>query len=331
MRKSWLKTRITKEAPTKERDEIYANTYLAVFDDYEIGNITPILIQEWVTMLTEKYAPKTVRLAFDLMSQVFEYAILPVKALSVNPCKGNIQLPKIRKKGVESSKCWTQEKLSFFLSHPLTKEDNYYNAYILQATCGARPGEVCGLSISDISLTHNTMTFNYGLDKQSRQTDLKNTGAQRTLSIPPKLLPFLINQINLSNSLRLHEDKYKFLIVQANGSPFNPEAYAKHLKKLIKRINKYENQLAKRELQDPSQYQDVEILTPITPYGFRHTFATLALLNGTHMKSVAEIMGNTVETVMQNYAHVLENSSADALIKMTNIISLPEVGQKNKP
>ena len=41
---------------------------------------------------------------------------------------------------------------------------------------------------------------------------------------------------------------------------------------------------------------------------------------GIHIKVVAEIMGDSVETVMQNYAHIVEQMSSDSLELMSNII-----------
>lgn len=303
---SWLKTRVTREANTSERDNDYCNIYLGVFDDMNVHEINAIALQNWVTLLSSKYASKTVNMAFNLMSQIMDYAVSPLNILKENPCKHNIQRPKIKKRGIESDKYWTEEELIYFTTHPYTKEDPYYIMYLTQVTLGLRPGEVCGLSIYDFNNNTNKLTLNHGLDKKNRITDLKNSGAQRTLKLPNSLIQLLNQQVEFSNHLRPQNAKYPFLFVlDVNGSSINPDTYCQHLQRLIKRINK----------NSPDKQ-----LKSITPYGLRHTFATLSISKGVHIKAIAEAMGDSVETVMKNYAHILEQLTNDSLELMADII-----------
>ncbi|MCP1101958.1 integrase [Aequitasia blattaphilus] len=308
----WLKTRITKDKSTQERDTNYANIYLGILDDYSFKELTPEVIQDWVTFLTERYAAATVNDAFNLLSQVFEYCIEPLRVISKNPCKANIQRPTRKSKGVESDKYWTEEALMFFMNHPLTKQDHYYNLYRIHATFGMRPGEICGISIRDVLLKNKLLTLNYGLDHKKRKTDLKNSGAQRSLRLPDKVIPLLETQIKLSNSLRSSSDEYQYLFVDEHGECISTSNYRNHLRRLIARINKAEEKKGNTE--------ERFFLNPITPYGFRHTFATLALIKKVHIKVVGEIMGDSVETIMRNYAHIVEKMSDTALDLMSDII-----------
>ncbi len=304
VRSSWIKTRIHKEKATADRDRNYCDTYLSVFDDMDIRKITALDIQDWVTLLAQKYAPKTINMCFNLMSQIMNYAISPLKIIKENPCKENIQKPKMKRRGVESEKYWTEKELKAFLEHPLTKKDSYYRMYVIHASFGMRPGEVCGLSIADINTETGRLTLNHGIDKKNRLTDLKNSGAQRTLKIPKQLTEVFKEQIAYSNSLRDKNEKYAYLFVTNAGSPINPDTYCQHFQRLIERINKNSD----------------APLKPLTPYGLRHTFATLSLFKGIHIKAVAEIMGDSVETVMVNYAHILDQMSADYLELMVSSI-----------
>ena len=314
VRKHWLETRNTKESTTYERDVDYCNLYLSIFNDILITEITGIHVQNLITLLSKKYKPKTVNMAFNLLSQIIDYAVSPLKAIDSNPCKENIQRPKIRKKGMESDKFWTEEELKYFLNHPYTQNDTlYYNMYVIHSILGMRPGELCGISIYDLILPLNLLSLNYGLDKKNRLTDLKNTGAQRTLKFPHHLIQHLKGQIQLSNQIRDKSLDYPFLFVLDNGSSINPDTYCQHFQRLIERINK-----------DSADMQ----IKPITPYGLRHTFATLSLMKGVHIKAVAEVMGDSVETVMQNYAHILENMAGDSLEMMAN--SLFSLKEENK-
>lgn len=305
VRKSWLDTRVAKEDSTADRDTAYCEIYLSLFDDMDIKKIDAVAVQKWVTLLASKYAPKTTNMAFNLLSQIMDYAKSPLKIINSNPCKENIQKPSNKNKGIESDKFWTEEELVFFMNHPFTKEDSYFTMYLIHSTFGMRPGEVCGISIRDINLKTRLLTLNYGIDKKKRLTDLKNTGAQRSLKVPIPLIQPLKEQIAYSNGVREKNAKYPFLFVIDKGTPINPDTYCQHFQRLIDRINK--------------NSEDMH-LKPITPYGLRHTFATLSLLKGTHIKVVAEIMGDSEETVMKNYAHITDQMTGYSLELMASTI-----------
>lgn len=68
-----------------------------------------------------------------------------------------------------------------------------------------RPGEVCGISKYDIDLTTRRLTLNHGVDKKGHLTDLKNAGAQRSLTIPRRILPLIEQQIEYSAAFRSDE------------------------------------------------------------------------------------------------------------------------------
>lgn len=308
VRKRWMDTRITKDINTAERDTSYCNIYLSSFDSMDIQKINGDIVQKWINLLTRKYAPKTVNLAFNLLSQIMDYAISPLHIIEENPCKENISRPKNKNKGIDSQKYWSEDELKYFITHPYTKADPYYFMYVVHSTFGMRPGEVCGISVHDLTLSSNLITLNHGLDKRNRLTDLKNLGAQRTLRIPDSLIQLFQDQIKKSDCLRTQNDKYRFLFVLDNGSSINPDTYCQHFQRLVARIN------TSSEMK----------LKAITPYGLRHTFATLSLLKGVHIKAVAEAMGDAVETVMKNYAHILEQLTNDSLELMATITCVPD-------
>lgn len=296
IRDAWIETRYSKNTATRERDINYCNMYLCVFDDMDIRKITPLDLQDWVNLLAKRYAPKTIAMAFNLMSQIMNYAIEPLQILRENPCNANIQRPSPKRRGIDSEKYWSEAELKRFLSHPLTQADSYYRLYTIHAAFGMRPGEICGISVNDVDLGARRLTLNHGIDKKGRLTNLKNSGAQRTLTIPPQLIPLFQEQINFSNTIRRKDLNYPFMFVTDTGGPISPDTYCQHFQRAIQRINRIE-----------------PCLKPLTPYGLRHTFATLSLFKGIHIKVVAEIMGDSVETVMANYVHVMDQMSADSL------------------
>lgn len=313
VREAWLQTRSVKVTSTQDRDTDYCNLYLSILDDTPISQINGEDIQNWVTLLAKKYAPKTVRLALNLLSQVMDYAVSPLKIIKENPCKGNIQKPVLRKRGVTRDLYWTERELKYFINHPYTQQDSYYRMFLIHSSFGMRPGEVCGLSVYDYDEDTGLVSINYGLGKKRQLTDLKTTGAQRTLAVPERLRNIFIEQIILSNRLRPKNAKYPFLFILEDGREIIPDTYCQHLQRLIERINN----------DSPSMY-----IKPITPYGLRHTFATVSLLKGQHPKAVAEVMGDSIETMMTNYVHIIEKMVGNTLEIMAETILGDEDGDQ---
>ena len=55
------------------------------------------------------------------------------------------------------------------------------------------------------------------------------------------------------------------------------------------------------------------------PHTFRHTFATRAIENGMHPKTLQRILGHsTLELTMNLYCHVTEDTLFDEMKKMEN-------------
>jgi integrase len=68
----------------------------------------------------------------------------------------------------------------------------------------------------------------------------------------------------------------------------------------------------------------------IVPHGLRHTAATRMLANGADLKTAADILGDTVETMMRSYAHTNIESKRRALrgLELTAIKSNPISSKK---
>jgi integrase len=54
---------------------------------------------------------------------------------------------------------------------------------------------------------------------------------------------------------------------------------------------------------------DKKISQYLKPYATRHTWITLQLLSGVHIKNIAKFAGNSPQTIMQNYSSYVPNLS----------------------
>jgi len=319
----WQASRKNKPAATQKCEGAYINSYLKAISGYDTHKISSRLIQEWVNTLTEQgLAPKTVKKAFGIAKLILDYAVDPLGLIAQNPCSSGIITPKIKHRGITTEKYWTRDEALAFFSDTDIKASTDFAMYYLEFTTGMRPGEVCGLSVDD--LEGNLLSINYGISSDGAMTDLKRTKAQRTLQLPDETAALLDEIKKKSEKLQPIKldskgPNYRFLFCLDNGAPFVPPTMRHHLDRDIVTVNET------RTSQDPP----LKPLRRITPYGFRHTFATLSLISGLPVKLVAEIMGDTVESVLEHYAHVTPGLTKDALQSFTAMMA-PEEDKENK-
>lgn len=318
----WQGSRKSKPAATQKCEAAYISSYLKGFAEYDTARISSKLVQDWVNLMTEEgLAPKTVKKAYGIAKQILDYAVDPLRLIEQNPCSGGIITPKIKHRGITTEKYWTREEALAFFSDPDVKASPDYAMYYLEFTTGMRPGEVCGLSVND--LEDSLLSINYGISSDGKMTDLKRTKAQRTLHLPDETAAMLKEIKKESEKLQPIKfngkgAEYRFLFCLENGAPFVPPTMRHHLDRDIQTVNET---LA-------SQNPPKKPIKRITPYGFRHTFATLSLISGLPVKLVAEIMGDTVESVLEHYAHVTPGLTKDALQSFTAILAPREEKKK---
>ena len=136
----WLES-----APNLYRNSTYT-TYVSfynrhiknVFENAQIDHIQSIQIQELVNTMSKNYAPETVNKCINILSDIFQFAIQPLKALpgSENPMIGIKRLKVPYKKKVT----WTDEQIAQFLTDPEIKANHYYPMFCISLILGMRPG-----------------------------------------------------------------------------------------------------------------------------------------------------------------------------------------------
>lgn len=215
----------------------------------------------------------------------------------------------IKRFRVPNVKCdtWTDDDIRLFINSKEAKSSHYYEMYCCSPLLGPRPGEVCGLSEDDFDLKHHIFTYNRGLDKYGNLTDLKNAQSHRPTYVPDVLYNLIKKKLIWKKEMKLmYTDKFRnnFLFNTEIGTPVTPNHYSRMFKRTLKRYNANHDQK----------------LTDITLYECRHTFATTNLERGESDKLLSEIMGNSVKTFLQKYAHVRGKKEENTLEKYSNII-----------
>jgi integrase len=179
---------------------------------------------------------------------------------------------------------------------------------------GCRVGELVALRWSDvnfeskeISITKSTARTKEGqIDKPP-----KSKKSIRNVPLPDSVMLLLKRHKIEQQTLRLELGSYwqgekdGHLFTIENGKQINHDTPSHTFKRLIRTYNK----TATKPLPD------------ITLHGIRHTYATLALVNGVDVKTVSTTLGHSDATMTLNiYAHALEESQRKAADTMEMIL-----------
>lgn len=155
---------------------------------------------------------------------------------------------------------------------------------------GARPGEVLALEWSDIDFTKKTILINKALASHGSRSEIGGTKTEsgvRTLPLVPQL----------ERILRPHQG-IGLIFHKPNGKPF--KTYDRE--KLTERIEVLLN------------------IGHLTPYTFRHTFATKLSESGLNNKALQAYMGHAnFSTTMNTYVHPTDAMLNEAGVKAAEL------------
>lgn len=270
-----------------------------VFGDRPINKITSVHIQKYVNIIKEEHSEETVNKCITILTDVFNFAIEPLKEIISNPTTG-IKRMKVPKK---KRPIWSDEEIKYFLSLSDVKSSDYYAMLCISLILGARPSEVCGLSEDSLSDTPKRLYFDRGYDRQGNISDMKTNGSHREILLPDVLYSAVHRRYLWKKEQQLSDSEFAdndFLFVSEFGNPINPSTYSKAFKRLLRNHNDTMDLIEKKKKELPKGERR---LPDITLYGCRHSFATNALADQHDPALISSIMGNSVKTLLTFYAH----------------------------
>lgn len=184
----------------------------------------------------------------------------------------------------------TPQELNIFLHYAKRERHSDYTLILLLAYTGMRSGEAMGMHWSDIDFDKHTVSIKRTRDELGTRK-AKTTNSIRTIKVDELVFKQLKKyrswcmQRKLEFGEQLTDDDYIFL--NNDGSI---DYYKELLSLVIKRIYRF-------------MKKDKIKINEITGHGLRHTHATILLSQGIPVKTVADRLGNTPETLLETYAH----------------------------
>lgn len=278
-------------------ESLVRNHILPSLGEYELDNITPIVMQRLVTnLLSEgkecakrRLSANSANLIITIIQNSLKTAYMLGYISEYSTDK--VKRPKIKEKKVESFTIEEQKKIErFVLQNPKTK----LFGIIICLYTGLRIGELLALEWSDVDFIKRELsvckTCADGKNEKGEYCRLVDTpkteSSIRIVPLPKQLIPHLKEIKNKNNS------KY---VVGGNEKVISIRSYQRSFELLLRKLN-------------------------IPHKGFhalRHTFATRALECGMDVKTLSEILGHKSPTVTLNrYAHSMMDHKKEMMNRL---------------
>lgn len=291
----WLNNYIkpTCKIRTYERYKQIVNIQiLSEIGDFELNDITPSILQNFVTkLLNNGNKRKLSGLSANYVNSIISVLQASLKTANIlNYAKtyigDKIVRPKIIEKRVECFNLFEQKIIEQYCLS--SKKKKMYGIIICLYT-GIRLGELLALEFSDIdfdkSIMHISKTCHDSKDGRIVETP-KTNSSNRIIPLPKQIIKLIKELKRNSNS--------NYLITDLN-KPVSVRSYQRTFELLLKRLH-------------------------IRHKGFhslRHTFATRALECGMDVKTLSELLGHKNTSITLNrYVHSMLEHKTDMMNKL---------------
>lgn len=258
----------------------------AQVSDMDINDITPCILESYISGLHQKYKPKTVKRKIASVKAFFHY--LEYKdIISSNPFnkiqvkfREPVILPKTIPLNIVEILLATIYKQYSNAESEYQKRNALRDAAVIELlfSTGMRISELCSLKMNDINLYEKTVLI-YGKGSKERKLQIGNDDV---IYILEEYKKEFLSEIKNANHF----------FVNHTGNPLSDQS-------VRRAINKYTS-LAAIELH-------------ITPHMFRHTFATSLLEADVDIRYIQEMLGHSSINITEIYTHVATSKQRDIL------------------
>lgn len=253
--------------------------------------------QRWVDrMRREGVSAHVIANSTRVVSSAYRQA-MQLGIVAANPI-ANTKRPPIRKPDIAT---WTASDIAR-VDAALADDPMWQALYRVALTTGMRPGELRALRWDDVDFDAGRIairrTITRDADDRIIVGSTTKTGRERIVTLSPAAAESLKRWRTDQRLVRMAArrwDRAGYVFTGNDGGPAGQTTWQRRHAALIAQTG----------------------VPRITAHGLRHTFATLALERGTHIKIVQEILGHqSVETTLNRYAHPssdLRDAAANAL------------------
>ena len=263
-----------------QRDLNKMHKYLQENGIKKSAHITEDVLEGYVAYLKEQnFANATMSRHIAAMKGWFLFMVK--EGMVEEDVAGNLKAPKIEKKAPDILK---MEEVVKLLEEPKGSNPKELRdkamLELLYAT-GIRVTELISLTTAQLNMQMNYIICNDG-------------HKDRIIPFGIKARDALLNYLEYSRSVMLHNPKSDILFVNCSGQSMSRQGFWKLIKHYATKAG---------------------ITADITPHTLRHSFAAHLIENGADLKSVQEMMGHSDISTTQIYANLNQNKLRDVYSK----------------
>lgn len=256
--------------------------------DLKMPDITPANISAlFLFMQSQGKAHSTCVKVYTILHSLFKMAYMS-DVVTINPMD-KVERPKPRKGELKERdvEAYTTEEVQRIFA-ALENEPLKWRVLLrLLIDTGIRRGECCGLQWKDIDFKANTITIAGNLcytPQKGIYLDTPKSGKVRTIDVDPEIISMLreLRREQASQAIST------YVFTQQNSpEPMHPQSPTRYMQKFSK------------------QYS----VPGLHPHKLRHTFASIAIINGADVASVSEKLGHSDKAVtLRMYTHADQES-----------------------
>lgn len=290
---------------TYEALTVYFNKHIIpYFDKYDLEDITPLLVQQYITHKLKDgrqdgkkggLSLVSVRKHFSLLKQALNQAVIYGYILA-NPCDP-VRIPRKRNSTTKRTVLLTADEaqavINAFNGHPLRV------AVILALYYGLRRSEVLGLKWSAVDFAQNTLTINHTVVKNltiEAKDSTKSEASERRYSLPPDIKKLLQEEYKRSNS--------EYINAWNDGRIFRPDYVTRGFQRVLKAHG----------------------LPTMRFHDLRHSTASILFDRGWSLEDVKNWLGHSdIETTSNIYLHYSKNRK---ILLSDNLCGLFEITKR---
>jgi integrase len=253
--------------------------FCAVHGETAVGDLTHLAVYQFIESMRQprkvkkrRYAwgDPAVALFLEALGAAFNWAVRG-NIISVNPI-ANIERPRVRSRSRDCILTSQQHQ------HILTecRSQTTRNIVIALENTGARPGELTAATAADWDDGLGAIVY-YGDDRR-RQDEFRHKTAGK---LKDRVINFTGEALTMMRELvKKHQEGPLFRTNRGGG--YAEKSVVQCFRALRERLK----------------------MPKLTPYSYRHTFATRWLLSGRSIDVLAELLGNSPNTIRKHYAHL---------------------------
>lgn len=264
------------------------NRIYPALGNYKLPEITAADISAFlISIQKEGLSHATVIKHYTVLHSLFKMAYM-TDVIERNPMD-KVQRPKPRKDEIKADvEAYTADEVRHIMQC-LRLEPLKWQALVrLLIDTGIRRGEVCGLQWNAVDFVHNRITIEKNLcytPQKGIYLDTPKNGKSRTIDVDPDVMELLQQ---LQNQQREQFILTSFVFTQdGTPEPMHPQSPTRYMTKFAKKYG----------------------VEDMHPHKLRHSFASIAIINGADVASVSEKLGHSDKAVtLRMYTHADEES-----------------------